>query len=184
MLCEDSTLRVFLSLTCKCKHSHRSRVMVSCGPLCACRLVCFGACTRTCFVVAHHCVSPKQYVAFHCSCRQRIVNMLHGFSSIVLAGDAATPPRCHASSFTKNETTGARVTEAVSPSTSTSGASTAASSECGTTHPKRRRLTIKQSPDAAWQKPLALPEQLPVIDTYLSEGNRKMYQRWWLLYNR
>ncbi len=95
--------------------------------------------------------------------------MLNGFPSFVLAGDAATPPRRHASSFTKNDSTGARVTEAVSPSTSTSGASTAAASECGTPHPKRRRLTSKQSPDAAWQKPLALPEQLLAIDTYFSE---------------
>ena len=92
--------------------------------------------------------------------------MLHGFSSLVLAGGDATPLRCHASSFTKNYSTGACVAEAVSLSTSSSGASTAAASECGTPHPKRRRLTSKQSPDAAWQKPLALPEQLLVIDTY------------------
>ena len=141
----------------------------------ACRLVCFGACARACFAVTLHCDASRLYVAFHYSCRQRIVNMLHGFPSIVLAGDVATPPRCHALSFTTNGSTGACVTEAVNPSTSISGASTAAASECGTPHPKRRRLTSKQSPDAAWQKPLALPELLPVIDTYLSEGNRKMY---------
>ena len=93
--------------------------------------------------------------------------MLHGFPSLVLAGDAATPPRRHSSSFTNNDSTGARVTEAVGPSTITSGASTATASECGTPHPKRRRLTSKQMPDAAWQKLLALPERLPATDTYL-----------------
>ena len=85
----------------------------------------------------------------------------------------------HASSFTKNDSTGARLTEAVSPTTIALGAFTTAASECGAPHPKRRRLTSKQSPVAAWQKPLALPEQLPVIGTYLSEGGRKMYKRWW-----
>ena len=92
--------------------------------------------------------------------------MLHGFSSLALAGDVATPPRCHAPSFTNNGATGERVTEAVSPSTSTWEASTATASECGTPHPKRRRLTSKQSPDAAWQKPVALPEKLPAIGTH------------------
>ena len=94
------------------------------------------------------------------------MDVLHGFPNLVLAGDAASLPRCHAMSFAaKNDSTGARVTEAVRPSTSTSGASTAAASECGTPHPKRRRLTSKHSPDAAWQKALALPEQLPASDT-------------------
>ena len=92
--------------------------------------------------------------------------MLHGFPSLVLAGDAATPLRCHAWSFTKNDSTGARVTEAVSPSTSTAEASTAAASECGTPHPTQRRLTSKQSPYAVWQKPLALPGNLHAIDAY------------------
>ena len=138
-----------------------------------CLPTCLLWCLRACLVC---CVAPLRRIqtvrCFSLSCRQCIVNMLHGFPSLVLAGDAATPPRCHASSFTKNDSTGACVTEAVSPSTSTLGASTAAASECGTPHPKRRRVTSKQSPDAAWQKPLALPEQLPAIGTYFSGWNR------------
>ena len=58
-------------------------------------------------------------------CRQCIVNMLHGLSSLVVAADAAFPPSCHASRFRRIEATGACVTEAVILSTSSSEASTA-----------------------------------------------------------
>ena len=105
----------YLSLAWKCKHWHTYRFMLSCDPMRACRVLCRRGCRDVAFVVAFHCGASKQYVAYHFSCGQCIVNMLHGFSSLVLAGDVATPPRCHASSFTNNDPTGARVTEAVGP---------------------------------------------------------------------
>ena len=89
--------------------------------------------------------------------------MLHGLSSLFAAADAAIPFRCDASRLRKSEATGACVTEAVILSTSSSEASTAAASECGKPHPKRRRVTGKQSPHAASRKPLALPGQLPTV---------------------
>ena len=95
--------------------------------------------------------------------------MLHGLSSLVAAADAAIPPRCDASRLRKSEATGACVTEAVILSTSSSEASTAAASECGKPHPKRRRVTGKQSPHAASRKALALPGQLPILETHSSE---------------
>ena len=119
---------------------------------------------------------------FPAVCRQCIVSMVRGLPSPLAAGDAATPPRCHASRLKKSGASPACVTKAVSPSSSSSGASTPATSDSGTPHPKRRRVAGKQSANAAWQKPLALPEQSPVVDAHLSEASRKMYNIWRLLY--
>ena len=96
--------------------------------------------------------------------------MLHGLSSLVVAADAAFLPLRHASRLRKSEATGACVTEAVILSTSSSEASTAAAPECGKPRPKRRRVTGKQSPHAASRKALALPGQLPIVETHSSKG--------------
>ena len=112
------------------------------------------------------------------------MNFLHGLSSLVVAADAAFPPSCDASRLEKSEATGACVTEAVILITSSSEASTAAASECVNPHPKRRRVTGKQSPHLASRKALAVPGQLPIVETHSSEGDRTMYKRWWHLYKR
>ena len=96
-------------------------------------------------------------------CRQCIVRMVHGFPRILAAGDAATPPRRRASKLKKSWASRACVAEVVSQSTSSSGASTPAASDSETPRPKRRRVRGKQSAHAAWQKPLALPEQPRVV---------------------
>jgi hypothetical protein len=159
----------YLSLAWKCKHWHTSRLMLSCNPLRACRVLCCRACRAALFVVALHCGAPKLYVVFDSYCRQCIVHMLHGLSCLVAAADAAMPPRRDAWRLRKSEATGACVTEAVILSTSCSEASTAAASECGKPHPKRRRVTSKQSPHAASRKAFALPGQLPILETHSSE---------------
>ena len=128
--------------------------------------------------------SVQSLRCFPAGCRQRIVSMVHGFPSILAAGDVATPPRRHAARLQQSGVSGARVTEVVSPSTSSSGASTPAASDSGTPHPKRRRVTGKQSAHASWQKPLALTEQLRVVLPHLREASRNMHKRWCLLYSR
>ena len=107
----------YLSLAWKCKHWHTSRLMLSCDPMRACGVVLRSWLQSGC--VCRY--IPLRYIqtlsCFHSYCRQRIVNMLHGLSSLVVAADAAFPPSCHASSTRKSEATGACVTEAVMLST-------------------------------------------------------------------
>ena len=116
--------------------------------------------------------------SFPAVCRQCIVSMVHGMLCPLAAGYAATPPRCQGSRLKKSGASPACVTKGVSPSSSSSGASMPAKSDSGTPHPKRRRVTGKQSAHAAWQKPLALPAQSPVVGPHLSEAGRTKYQRW------
>ena len=49
-------------------------------------------------------------------------------------------------------------------------------SSLGMWHATSKAAASHKPPHAAWQKPLALPKQLLVIDTYLSEKKRNIYK--------